>query len=80
MSVTLDNTVNDTTGCIGDCCPWRQNQNQNYQYGWVCPKCGHVYSPTTSTCMFCGPGMPYTITANNTTNTTNIAPAGVTPK
>lgn len=76
MSVMLDDTVN-TTGCIGDyCCPWRQNQNQNYQYGWVCPKCGRVYSPTTSSCPFCGPGVAYSITATNT----NIATAEVTPK
>ena len=44
-----------------------QDQNQNYQYGWVCPKCGRVYSPTTSTCLFCGFGTPYTITATTTT-------------
>lgn len=23
-------------------------------YGWICPKCGRVYSPTTSQCRFCG--------------------------
>lgn len=23
-------------------------------YGWICPKCGRVYSPTTSQCLFCG--------------------------
>ena len=75
--MTLENTVNTTTGCIGDYCPWRRNQNQNYQYGWVCPKCGRVYSPTTSSCLFCGPGVAYSITATTVTNT---ATAEVTPK
>ena len=23
-------------------------------YGWICPKCGRVYSPSTSQCLFCG--------------------------
>lgn len=26
------------------------------QYGWICPKCGRVYSPTQSMCLYCGPG------------------------
>lgn len=24
--------------------------------GWVCPKCGRVYSPSTSMCSYCGGG------------------------
>lgn len=24
------------------------------QKGWECPKCGRVYSPTTSMCRYCG--------------------------
>lgn len=24
------------------------------QQGWVCPKCGRVYSPTTIMCLVCG--------------------------
>lgn len=23
-------------------------------YGWVCPKCGKVYSPSTTMCLYCG--------------------------
>ena len=29
--------------------------------GWECPKCGHVYSPTTSMCFYCpAPAAVYT--------------------
>ena len=24
------------------------------EYGWICPKCGRVYSPLTPTCLYCG--------------------------
>ncbi len=23
------------------------------QYGWICPKCGRVYSPFTHMCLYC---------------------------
>ena len=26
-------------------------------YGWICPKCGRVYSPSTSQCFHCGGGL-----------------------
>ena len=25
-----------------------------YNYGWICPKCGRVLSPTTTFCPCCG--------------------------
>ena len=25
-----------------------------FNQGWVCPKCGRVYSPTTPMCYYCG--------------------------
>lgn len=33
------------------------------EYGWICPKCGRVYSPLTPTCLYCGNNnvMPPTI-------------------
>ena len=42
-----------------------------YQQGWICPKCGRVYSPNQSMCWYCG---------GNTTTTTNIpGSTGVDP-
>lgn len=32
------------------------------QQGWICPKCGRVYSPFTPMCLYC---------CNEKTNTTN---------
>lgn len=34
------------------------------QQGWICPKCGRVYSPYTSTCSFCGNKDNFKITCN----------------
>lgn len=45
--------------------------NPNYEFfgapqGWVCPKCGRVYSPMTPSCFHCGNGG--VITTDKTTN------------
>lgn len=34
------------------------------QQGWICPKCGRVYSPFTQMCLYCKP--------NNTTAISNL--------
>ena len=36
---------------IGDFGSWTVTQ-----YGWVCPLCNRVYSPTTTMCSYCGNG------------------------
>lgn len=41
------------------------NPNDNGQRGWVCPKCGRVYSPNTSMCFYCNNTEPTTITATS---------------
>lgn len=39
----------------------------NYGYGWACPKCGHVYSPTVFVCYYCG-NESYTTSGSNDEN------------
>lgn len=36
-----------------------EQKNNSYQEGWVCPKCGSVYSPYTHECIRCS--APYKI-------------------
>ncbi len=44
------------------------------QEGWVCPKCGRVYSPTTFMCYYCGEEekVTYTTNTNGTFYQSNI--------
>lgn len=39
--------------------------------GWVCPKCGRVYSPNTTMCFYCGGTEPQ---ITNLPNTTGVDP------
>ena len=47
----------------------------NYKWmaprGWVCPKCGRVYSPNTPMCFYCSNNEQPTVTTT-TTNPTNL--------
>lgn len=31
------------------------------QEGWICPKCGRVYSPFTQMCLYCKPNNTTTV-------------------
>lgn len=35
------------------------NTTSGYNYGWICPKCGRVYSPYTDECCACNMGKSY---------------------
>ena len=68
--------------------PQPESPNPLKEYGWICPKCGRVYSPSTSQCLFCGgtysPNIVYcgpnngtrdmldTMTINGTANSTAV--------
>ena len=45
--------------------PW-QEPNFSAPQGWVCPKCGRVYSPTTPMCFYCGSEDHITISTTGT--------------
>lgn len=51
-------TTGDGIGSMCLSCQAQLKPNQStyqfYQQGWICPKCGRVYSPTTIMCLYCG--------------------------
>lgn len=47
--------------------------NLTIPQGWECPKCRHVYSPTTSMCIYC----PQSITSGTTSSGTAIGVGGI---
>lgn len=51
--------------------------NINYigQTGWICPKCGRVYSPYTPMCGYCA---PKTINSSTSTSINNVPPNNTT--
>ena len=42
--------------------------------GWICPKCGRVYSPSTSMCWYCGGNTTTVINTTTPPNTTGVTP------
>lgn len=47
------------------------NENLFAPTGWICPKCGRVFSPTTPFCYFCGKNdnITYTVSTGDTPET-----------
>ena len=46
------------------------NPEYNESRGWICPKCGRVYSPDTPICFYCNNTESTTITATSANYTT----------
>lgn len=41
------------------------HQISGFNYGWICPKCGSVYSPTQTECYKCSPVTKYEVTSTS---------------
>ena len=44
----------------------KEEEKPYFDSGWICPKCGRVYSPSTSECWFCN--SKYLGKSTNTSN------------
>ena len=59
--------VGDVVGKLEDyVCTCNSYTISTYPTGWVCPKCGGVYSPTTTECYRCSPPPTYTTVTGTT--------------
>lgn len=45
--------------------------NENVQYGWVCPKCGMVHSPSDKTCQ-CSNHITYNVNMTDEHTSTTL--------
>ena len=45
-----------------------------YSAGWICPKCGRVYSPQTAECWWCNNGFTKPASANPEVQSTQATP------
>ena len=55
--------VGDPIGNIEDLicqCHKEETFKTSYNYGWICPKCGHVYAPWVHSCKHCNEQCVYT--------------------
>lgn len=57
---TSDNTSNVCSVCK---CNMNFYNPTGYNHGWVCPKCGSVYSPSVMECFRCS--APYKVMCTN---------------
>ena len=80
--------MNITVGGPNDCPSYSTTiYNPSYQYqfpnwgarGWVCPKCGRVFSPTTPMCYYCGSNTRITPSTTTNPDITNIPTTKTVP-
>lgn len=51
----IGDPVDNLEDLICTCGRKKNNDNEQYFYqiGWICPKCGRVFSPSTTECPYC---------------------------